>query len=155
MTRRSLTGLVLIGTLVGALVASGASGVAAESRATRSKAHCTVQAYNVSYPQLSGLVFSLLKCSKPFGRGVQEANTKTSLVGTTLNVSATFENFFRNGTNRGTIDLSGAVGSGAISARGSVHIVGGTGAYKHMKATGRATCTTTDVGKTYTCTVTL
>lgn len=148
-----MTGAGLIASLGAMMVAVGANGAAANPAGKTTKIRCTSTVYNVSYPQLSGLSFGALKCSKPFGAGVQKGTSKASIVGTRVSVSGTFKNFFTNGTNHGPIKLSGTVGSGAITASGSVNITGGTGAYRHTKGTGKATCTTTDAGKTYSCTV--
>jgi len=145
---------VSMGLGLGALiVAMGAGGVAAKPSSKKTKIHCTATAYNVAYPQLSGLALGVLKCSQPFGDGVQKANNKTSVTGTRLTVTGTFTNYFDNGTNHGSIHLSGTIGSGEITASGSLSITGGTGAYKHVAGTGRATCTTRDAGKTFDCTV--
>ena len=153
MRRTFVTGAGLIATLGVVTFAVGASGAAAKPAGKAAKIRCTSTVYNVSYPQLSGLLFGVLKCSKPFGAGVQEGTSKATIVGTQLSVTGKFKNFFDNGTNHGTIKLSGTISSGAITASGSVMVTGGTGAYKHMKAEGKTTCTTTDGGKTYSCTV--
>lgn len=135
------------------MVAVGVNSAAANTAGRTTKIRCTSTVYNVSYPQLSGLAFGSLKCSKPFGADVQKSTSKASIVGTQVSVGATFKNYFNHGTTHGTIKLSGTVGNGAITASGSVNVTGGTGAYKHMKGTGKASCTTTDAGKTYSCTV--
>jgi hypothetical protein len=106
----------------------------------------------VSSPNLSGLTFAALKCSKPFGAGVQQGTFAESIVGTQLSATGTFKNFYDDGTNHGSYKLSGTVGTGTITASGSVKVTGGTGAYKNMTGTGKLTCTTTDAGKIYDCT---
>jgi hypothetical protein len=151
--RRLSTVLGLSASLAGLVVAIAVSGAAAKSSRGKTKVHCTATAYNVSYPQLSGLALGVLKCSKPFGNGLQKATNTTSVTGTTVNVTGAFTNYFANGTNRGTIKLTGTIGSGQISVSGPLRITGGTGAYKHMKGSGNVTCTTTDAGKTFNCTV--
>lgn len=154
MRKRFLTGLGLIAGFGALLGAVGVGGVAAQPTAKRMNVHCTVRAYSVTNPQLSsGLVLGVEKCSQPFGDGVQQATSTTSIVGTQLNVTSRFKNFFDNGTDQGTVKLSGKLGSGAITASGPVILTGGTGAYRHIKGTGRTSCTTTDAGKTYNCTV--
>jgi hypothetical protein len=153
MSRRFLTGLALIGCSGAALGAVSAGGVAAKPATQRTKVSCTAQAYNVSAPSLSGLALAVVDCSKPFGAGVQKATNTTSVVGSTLNVTGTFKNFFDNGTNHGTIKLTGKLTSGTITASGPLTITGGTGRYNHIKGKGKATCTTSDAGKTFYCTV--
>lgn len=108
----------------------------------------------MDFPKLSGLAFAQLNCTKPFGAGVQRARNTTAIVGgSTVNLSGSFKNFFDDGTDSGTVKLSGPFGTGAITVRGSVTTTGGTGAYKHIKGKGSVTCTTTDTGKTFHCTV--
>jgi hypothetical protein len=102
---------------------------------------------------VSGLGFATLNCSKPFGAGVQKAINRSSVVGSTIDVTGRFRNYYDGGTEFGTLKLSGKLSGGAITASGPVTIKGGTGAYKDIKGTGKATCTTKDAGKTYRCTV--
>jgi hypothetical protein len=150
---RFLRTLGVVGCLGCAVAVVGVASVAAAPAAKRTKVHCTATAYNVSYPRLSGLGFANLKCSKPFGAGVQKAINKGSIVGSSVKVTGRFKNYFDDGTEFGTLKLSGKVSGGAVTVSGPVIIKGGTGAYRSMKGTGKATCTTKDAGKTYTCTV--
>lgn len=153
MRPKFLSTLGVAGCLGCAGVVVGVGNVAARPAAKSTKVHCTAMAYNVSYPQLSGLGFASLKCSKPFGAGVQKAVNHASVVGSTVHVTGRFRNFFSAGSEFGTLKLSGKLGGGTITVSGPVTIKGGTGAYKNIKGTGKATCTTKDAGKTYTCTV--
>lgn len=153
MRRRFLTSVALIGCSGAALIVVGADGVAAKPATQPTKVHCTAKVYNVSAPSLSGLALGVLKCSKPFGAGVQKAMNTTSIVGSTLKVRGTFKNFFDQGTNHGTIKLTGKLTSGTITASGPVTVTGGTGLYKHMTGKGKATCSTSDGGKTFRCTL--
>jgi hypothetical protein len=153
MRLRIRAGVLLIGcsgVLVGTL---GVAAVAAKPPPKKLQVSCTATAYNVDFPQLSGPALAQLNCTKPFGAGVQLAHNTTTIVGSTVNVSGSFKNFFDDGTDSGTVKLSGPFGTGAITATGSVTITGGTGAYKHIKGKGAVTCTTPDAGKTFHCTV--
>jgi len=150
---RFVVGVALIAT-AGVLVVAGAGGAAAKGGAKATKVRCTATTYNQSYPNLSGFSFSVLKCSMPFGAGVQQATYNESVVGTTSTASGTFKDFHDLGTVHGTYTLSGTLGTGAITASGLLKISGGTGAFKGAKGTAKLTCTTTDGGKTYTCTST-
>lgn len=80
---------------------------------------------------------AVLKCSKPFGHGLQQATSKTTVAGARLTVTGRLKNFFDNGTNHGTYELSGTVAAGTIAADGSVKITGGTGAYRNMTGTAK------------------
>ena len=153
MRSRVRAGVLLIGASGVLVIALSAASVAAKSSAKTRRLSCTATAYNVDFPQLSGLAFGQLHCSKPFGTGVQRAHNKASVAGSTEKVTGSFKNFFDDGTTSGTLKLSGPIGSGAITVTGSVTVTGGTGVYKHMRGTGRTTCTTTDAGKTFHCTV--
>ncbi len=153
MRSRVRAGVLLIG-CTGVLVAAlGAAADAAKPSAKKVQLSCTATAYNVDYPQLSGVALAQLQCGKPFGAGVQEARNTTAIVGSTVNVSGSFKNFFDDGTNSGTVKMSGPFAAGAITVKGSVTTTGGTGAYRQMKGKGSVTCTTTDTGKTFHCTV--
>jgi hypothetical protein len=139
---------------VGGLVAAlGAAAVAANPSAKKLRLSCTATAYNVDFPKLSGLAFAQLNCTKPVGAGVQRARNTTAIVGSTVNVSGSFQDFFNDGTISGTLKLSGPFGTAAITAKGSATTTGGTGAYKHIRGKGSVTCTTTDAGKTFHCTI--
>ena len=151
--RTFFKGFGLIGCSGALVVLLGAGGVAAKPPAKQVKVSCTSTAYNVSYPQLSGLALGVLQCSKPFGSGVQKAKNKATIAGTKVTVTGTFTNYFASGTNHGTLQLSGTLSTGAINASGHLTVTGGTGAYKHIKGTGTVSCTTKDAGKTYKCKV--
>ena len=153
MFGRLLRAGVLIVSAGALFVALGSSGAAARPGKKTTKLSCTSTSYNVSYPQLSGLTFGILKCGKPFGDGVQQATTTTSVVGPKLNVTGTLKNFYDNGTNHGTFKMSGTFSPGTITASGSVNVTGGTRAYAHMKGKGALTCATTNAGKTFECKV--
>lgn len=153
MQSRVRFGLSMIGCAVVVLVALSATGAAAKSSAKELRINCTATAYNVDYPKLSGLAFGQLKCTEPFGAGVQQARNTTTIVGSTVHVSGSFKNFFDDGTTSGTVKMSGPLGQGTLTVKGSATIIGGTGAYKHMKGTGPVSCTTTDNGKTFHCVV--
>jgi hypothetical protein len=153
MRSRVRAGVLLIG-CTGVLVAAlGAAAVAAKPSAKKVQLNCTATAYGVDFPKLSGLAFAQLNCTKPFGAGVQQARNTTAIVGSTVNVSGSFKNFFDDGTDSGTVKMSGPFGTGAITVKGSVTTARGTGAYKHINGKGSVTCTTADAGKTFHCTV--
>ncbi len=153
MRTRVRVGVLLIGCSCVLVAALGAVAVVAKPSAKKLALSCTATAYNVDFPKLSGLAFAQLNCTKPLGAGVQRAQNTTSIVGSTVNVLGSFKNFFADGTIAGTVKLRGPFSTGAITVKGSVTTTGGTGAYKHIKGKGSVTCTTTDAGKTFHCTV--
>ncbi len=152
MTRRFFMGAGLAAAMGALIVMVVVGGAMATLAAKTTKVYCTSKSYNVSSPSLSGTTFAALKCSKPFGAGVQQGTFAESIAGTQISVTGRFKNFYNNGTNHGTYKLSGTVGSGPITAAGSVKVTGGTGAYRNMTGTGKLKCTTSDAGKTYNCT---
>ena len=153
MRRRFFTGAALAAGMAAVVVLGGVGGAMATLAAKSTKVQCTSKTYNVSSPATSGTTFAAVKCSKPFGAGVQQGTFAESIAGTQISVTGKFKNFYNNGTNHGTYKLSGTAGSGTITATGSVKVTGGTGAYKNMTGTGKLKCTTSDAGKTYNCTV--
>ena len=153
MRRRFFAGAGLAAGMGAVIVMVGVGGAMAKPAAKATKVHCASKTYNVSSPSTSGITFAALKCSKPFGAGVQQGTFAESIAGTQINATGRFKNFFDNGTNHGSYTLSGTVSSGTITATGSVKVTGGTGAYKGMRGTGKLMCTTTDAGKTYNCTI--
>lgn len=153
MRPKLLRTLAVMGCSGCALAAVGVGSVAARPAAKRTQVRCTATAYNVAYPKMSGLAFGTLKCSKPFGTGVQKAINKASVVGSNVDVTGSFRNYFDHGTEFGTLKLSGKLNGAAVAVSGPVTIKGGTGAYQNIKGTGKVTCTTKDAGKTYSCTV--
>lgn len=154
MRPRLLTGAGIVASLGALVVAVGAGGAVAKPGAKAKKVSCTDTFYNESYPSTSGFALGVLKCSKPFGAGVQRSVFKESIVGTKVTVTGAIKNFHDNGTVHGSYTLSGTLGTGPITASGPLKITGGTGAYKHTRGAGKLTCTTKDGGKTYTCTAT-
>ena len=151
MRRTFFTGAGLAVGMVALIVMVGVGGAVAKPAAKTTKIHCTSKTYNVSSPSTSGTTFATLKCSRPFGAGVQQGTFAEPIAGTQLSVTGKFTNFYDNGTNHGSYKLSGTVSTGTITATGIVKVTGGTGAYKNMKGSGKLKCTTTDAGKTYNC----
>ena len=153
MRSRLWSGVVLIGCTGVLAVGLGTATVAAKTSAEKLHVDCKATAYNVDFPKLSGLAFAHLHCTKPFGFGVQNAHSTTSIVGSTVHVTGSFTNFFDDGTDSGTVKMSGRFSAGTVSVKGTVTLTRGTGAYKHIRGTGPVSCTTADAGKTFHCTV--
>jgi hypothetical protein len=65
-----------------------------------------------------------------------------------------FKNYFDRGTRSGTAAMTFAATSPTnIAYTGDVTITGGTGAFKHLTASEKIQCTTTDGGAHKSCTV--
>lgn len=157
MRRRLMLGLGALGVSAALILAPGAGAVAKPGARPKAKATnftCTQKHYNVSYPKTSGFAFGLLKCSKPFGEGVQYNTFKESISKQQVKLSGTFKDFFDDGTIRATFSVSGTPSSGRTTFSGPLTITHGTGAYKNAKGSGTSKCTTNNNGKTYTCTTT-
>lgn len=153
MGARVRAGVLLVGCAGVMVVALNVAGASAKASAKKQRISCTATAYNVDYPKLSGLAFGQLKCTKPFGAGVQMAHNTTTIVGSKVHVTGSFTNFFDAGTTSGKVKMSGSFSPGAVMVKGTVTITGGTGVYKGIKGTGPLSCKTTDAGKTFHCTV--
>ena len=153
--RATSVAVIAVIAAAGALAASATTGSAAVNAPKTTQVTCTLNAYNVNFPQTTGLSYGDLKCSKPFGDGVQRAPfTLAFPTPGTVTSNGTFTNYGALGTTYGSSSLSGTLGVTATTLRGTLKILGGTGAYSHAHGAGKLTCTTTNAAKTYTCTVT-
>ena len=155
INRRARATSVAVIAAAGALVASANTGSAAVNAPKTTQVTCTLNAYNVNFPQTTGLSYGDLKCSQPFGDGVQRAPfTLAFPTPGTVTSNGTFTNYGARGTTYGSSSLSGRLGVTATTLHGTFKILGGTGAYRHAHGAGKLTCTTTNAAKTYTCTIT-
>ena len=157
MRRGFMFGLGSLGVSAALVFALGAGPAAAKQSAkpkAKSNFSCTETYYNPSYPKTSGFAFAVLKCSNPFGDGVQYITFNESVTGKQVKQSGTVQNYFDDGTTNGTYSVSGTLSSGTTTTSGALTITGGTGTYKNAKGAGKLTCKTTDNGKTGTCTST-
>jgi len=151
--------------LAGAIAAAGVLAVsapvidAAASTAAASpgaaKTTCTFRIYSQTPTRLSGFAFGYVKCSDPFGNGVQSSTYRATVnakTGAATN-EGSYKNWFDAGTVYGSFSLRGRYTSPAAATfRGTFTITGGTGAFRGAKAEGTLTCSTANGGATSTCT---
>jgi len=155
---RTSGAIAIAGVLAGVLVA----GASASTAATSSPAGpapprlvCTLKIYNQTPTKLSGFSFGFIKCSAPFGNGVQSSTyhaTVNPQTGAATN-RGSYKNWFDTGTAFGTFSLTGRYTSPTTATfKGTVTVAGGTGAFVGATGIGKLTCRTTDAGATSTCT---
>jgi hypothetical protein len=90
--------------------------------------------------------FGTLKCSSPFGKGVQHDRSKiTRPTPTTGTYTGSFTLFFNTGTLRGSWRLTFVVATGKATYDGTMKISSGTGEFKSVKGTGTITGTSGDL----------
>ena len=150
--------IAIAGVLAGVLVAgASASTAATSSPAVRAapKLVCTLTLYNQTPTKLSGFSFGFIKCSAPFGKGVQSSTyhaTVNPKTGAATN-RGSYKNWFDTGTVSGTFSLTGRYNSPTAGTfKGTVTVAGGTGAFVGATGIGKLTCSTTSAGATSTCT---
>ena len=111
--------------------------------------------YDQTPTRLSGFSFGFIKCSAPFGNGVQSSTyhaTVNPKTGAATN-RGSYKNWFDTGTAFGTFSLTGRYTSPTTATfRGTVTVAGGTGAFAGETGVGKLTCRTTNAGATSTCT---
>jgi hypothetical protein len=105
--------------------------------------HCRIHDFIQNFPSASrpGETFSLLRCSGPFGRGVQHATfTTTPKTATTGKAVLKFKAYFDTGSVSGVWRADYKFTSRTMGTfHQKVSWTGGTGAFKHIKATGTGT----------------
>jgi hypothetical protein len=120
--------------------------------------HCTLRDFNQNFGKTSGIDFGFVRCSGPFGKGVQSDSFKESVNAATGKISShgAFTDWYANGTVHGAYSVSGKLKTATSGTFvGAVAITGGTGAFRAAHAAGKLTCTTNDGGKTNVCTATV
>ena len=141
-----------ISALAALAVAAGA-GHARTATHPSKRVHCSLHVYSQTPTSLRGFDFGLVKCSKPFGKGVQYDTYTESVTPPKASARGPFEWFFDEGTVHGTFSFAGTFSSPTTATfAGTLKITGGTGAFENARARTDLTCTTTDAGKTFTCT---
>lgn len=123
--------------------------------ATKAKHKCLVVATDQTSGKTTGYDYGADKCSAPYGTGLIFITYKQAISGTHVTSAGTFKNYYDRGTIHGAYALSGMLPTtgSAITASGTVKVLGGTGAFAGTKAKGTMTCTTNDAGAHYTCVV--
>jgi hypothetical protein len=95
----------------------------------------------------NGNQFGLVGCGRPFGRGVQSDSFQTSSSSAGAKVSGPYTEYFAAGTIRGRFNLPfKSSGGTSLTFNGTYSVVGGTGAYKGARASGKLSCSSPDLG---------
>ncbi len=95
-------------------------------------------------PESSGTEYGTVRCGAPLGAGIQR---DTFTVPTSGDTVAKYVMYFNTGSIHGTYDLtpqSSSLNFLATDWTGTMKVLGGTGAYKGAKGTGKMTCATND-----------
>jgi hypothetical protein len=151
--RKRLTMVVASIAAIGALSGAAAAGNALVVKPKPKTIKCTLQAWNVTYPKLTGMDFGNLTCGGKVGNGVQRDTYNETLTPPNKATAAgTFKQFFNTGTVHGTYSVSGTLTGTSGTFSGTAKVAGGTGAFKNAAGKGTLKCTTNDGGKTITCT---
>jgi hypothetical protein len=139
--------------LIAVLVVATAS-VAGAGSPTHVKFTCAVHLQTLAAPGASGEDFGTVACAPIFGKGVQhDTVTVTPTSPTSGTGTGPFKAFFDTGTIRGTMRLTAsATPAGLATYTGTIKISGGTGAYKHVRGSVKAHCSSPDGGTHTTCT---
>ena len=118
-------------------------------KATTKKVTCTANLIAVATPVDKSEHFGILKCSSPFGKGVQHDSSKITRTSETAgSLTGTFKLFFDGGTLRGSVKMTFAAKEGKAAYDGTTKIAGGTGQYAGVKGTGTITGTSADLVRT-------
>jgi hypothetical protein len=103
-----------------------------------------------------GVQYGSINCGRRLGQGVEWTSFAIPDDGDTVGV---YKAYFDSGTIRGAFDLTpeegslGATGTGftSVDYTGTVRLLGGTGAFAHVKGKGTSACNSPD-GVHLTCT---
>jgi len=131
-------------------------GGAATAKTTKAKKlHCGLELIAQGKPNPSLVQFGFPSCPAPFGKGLHHSTiTVTPSSPTSGAIAGRFKNYYNTGSVRGTVAMAFTATSPAnVTYIGTVTYTGGTGAFKHVKGTGKISCTTTDGGAHKSCTV--
>ena len=121
----------------------------AKPKATTRKITCRATLIAVITPIDNAENFGNLKCSTPFGKGVQHDSAKiTRPTPTTGSFNGSFKLFFNEGTLRGTYKTSFTATGGKATYDGTMKVSSGTGDFLGVKGTGTMTGTSDDLVKT-------
>jgi hypothetical protein len=140
-----------------ALTATAVPAPAAPKKAKARTVSCSLVLFaTIRQPAPTAGNYGSAKCSKPFGRGVQE---DSSTVKRSSPTSGTFTGPFRMSFDRGTIKGTFSIAFVTMLApatyaitgvlyKGVLKITKGTGAYRRVRGTGTVTGTSLDAVKT-------
>lgn len=140
---------------VAVLAVTVLAGAAESSQAHEAKSfRCSLRVFSQTPTSLQGFDFGLVTCSEPFGKGVQFDTYIEAVTAQKASAHGPFTWFFADGSVHGTFGFAGTFSSPTTATfAGTLQLTRGTARFKHVHANGHITCTTTDAGQTFTCTV--
>lgn len=113
-------------------------------RATRREITCRAKLIAVKQPVASAEDYGTVKCSAPFGKGVQHNTATVARSAPTAGTfTGSFKIFLNEGTLRGTFKMTFTVAAGATYT-GTLKVSSGTGDHLGVKGTGTITGTSSD-----------
>ena len=130
-------------------------GAATAKTAKAKQLHCALELVAQGKPNPTGVQFGFPRCPAPFGKGLHHSTiTVTPSSPTSGAIAGRFKNYYNTGTVRGTVAMTySATSPENVTYTGTVTYTGGTAAFKHVKGSGRISCTTTDGGAHKSCIV--
>lgn len=129
-----LTAAILGALLVGIFSAGASAKPAKRARTVR----CTATLIDQSGAASHGFDLGLTACRRPLGSGLVYLSYNETVSGASFTITGKGASYFKTGTVRYTYKNSGSTATGKFTGRAKV--TGGTGAWRHVKGTGRFTC---------------
>jgi len=146
--------LIRFATVIAIIGAVGVCVSASSGAATAARITCRSTEYNPTPTQAAGVVVGLVRCSRPFGRGVISASYTSTFDPTTSSGTdnGPFRKWFLTGTLHGRYTGTYQFTSNTdASWENAITVSGGTGAFTGVKGKGSESCTSTSAGATLTC----
>ena len=122
---------------------------------------CLSKWTNQTPGKFHGYSLGFNSCETPLGNGLQYASYKLTVNAfgsVAIFDPGTFTDYYDAGTTHGSYQFDNTFNpktDRSFMLRGSVKVLGGTGAYKNAAGSGTITCSTRDLGNHLRCTVTL
>ncbi|MDQ6818496.1 MAG: hypothetical protein M3018_13985, partial [Actinomycetota bacterium] len=112
---------------------------AAASAPKAKKVTCTFRIKSQSPPQaLTGYDLGFVSCPGFFGDGLHWDSFTVTPAAPNVTIHGPFKDFFNRGTIHGSFELHGTLTSATVS--GPIKVLGGTGAFEHIRGHGRLEC---------------
>jgi hypothetical protein len=118
-------------------------------KATTKKVTCKASLIAVVTPIDRAEHFGILRCSSPFGKGVQHDSSKITRTSETAgSLTGSIKLFLDSGTLRGSVKMTLAAKEGKAAYEGTMKVSAGTGQYAGVKGSGTITGTSADLVRT-------
>jgi hypothetical protein len=125
----------------------GLGGIAQAKPRQGKAATCTLKTVDAAPTAINAEDFGVLKCSGPFGAGVQHNTGKLSPTSATEGTLAgTSMLFFDDGTVRASFSISYTLDGANITYGGTAKVLGGTGAFKGITGAAKLQGSSSDGG---------